>query len=791
MDGHTLFPSRSQRAQEFDEEAVRDFLVDELGLEIPRLYRYDQGIHEIHRRLITRFGDEHFARAMGVFQSLLEGEDNANGLGDDGDLFRSWRYDYKMRKSWQENLSEPGTPKFPGMVLPAPIPLNPVARMQPYHKPLVVLEEPHSDEETSSVTMPVSNQGRALGLPIRDLPLQDITGTFSMPKRGPPESFWFSGSLSRSDSLCKKGTRGQCDVNNTIKQSVNNVNQPGFLDRVRARLPKLSKGKPIIRDDGMYTIPPTRYASKARKGLQDRPRLAHLNFDGAGDECGSEYIDDHELPPLPLNPRKPAANRSTTSTSRSTASLAQRSTPSSKSSFRNLARDLICPERLSSPVEPQVIVDPLDPPKFNPTPSMTTALEMSDPYDPTSRYRSIINTNPFIDDRDTIWPALNEEQRAHLFAHAQLLAQAEASQRRVDESSGKTTPMTHSRSDANVAFYGNHIETSEDSHSSRPLSSPADPPLRGRSGSPTKVQFVGENLREEVVVEIPQSPPKRSRSPMKKMFGENGWLGRSTSMKEKPSEQYQKTGLKHWGGKLRQRVEGLTEDVSKLRIPNPFHVEVEQETPLNKKTPISLDPPAQAKLYCEVELMICVTANNYLLQQRKEGRMSVESLTKVVEAWKNKGRPQVVEFQFDQATQRDLVLYNLKTFRFYGDRAENVITINSMMFGWKTIAKEMSVRTFCYPDSMIRKHLHDIYKILELLGAPLTTFLAFQELQVKTLNLMRDEQQKRLERSQMAFGQERVWHPPSAGSSGAQNPDSISQRFMNKDAINNTFPFQD
>jgi len=222
-----------------------------------------------------------------------------------------------------------------------------------------------------------------------------------------------------------------------------------------------------------------------------------------------------------------------------------------------------------------------------------------------------------------------------------------------------------------------------------------------------------------------------------------------------------------------------------MRIPNPFHAEVEPETPLNKKTPISLDPPAQAKLYCEVELMICVTANNYLLQQRREGRMSVESLTKVTEAWKNKGRPQVVEFQFDQATQRDLVLYNLKTFCFYGDRAENVITINSMMFGWKTIAKEMSIRTFCYPDSMIRKHLHDIYKILELLGAPLTTFLAFQELQVKTLNLMRDEQQKRLERSQIVFGQEKVWYPPPIGPS-AQQPSSADHG-----PATNPFPFRD
>ncbi|KAH0562528.1 hypothetical protein GP486_002788 [Trichoglossum hirsutum] len=417
-----------------------------------------------------------------------------------------------------------------------------------------------------------------------------------------------------------------------------------------------------------------------------------------------------------------------------------------------------------------------------------------------------MNANPFAEDRNTIWPALSEEQRNHLFAHAQLLAQAEASQRRVDESSGKTTSMTHSRSDANVTFYRSHTDISEDTNSSRPLSSPIDPSIRGRSKSPTKVQFADENSREIVVVDMPKSPPKRARSPMKKMFGENGWLGRSTSMREKPSEQYQKTGLKHWGGKLKQRVEDLvsllfrmprsifswllfqTEDVSKLRIPNPFHVEVEPETPLNKKTPISLDQPAQAKLYCEIELMICVTANNYLLKQRGEGRMSVESLTKVTEAWKNKGRPQVIEFQFDQATQRDLVLYNLKTFRFYGDRAENVVAINSMMFNWKTIAKEMSVRTFCYPDSMIRKHIHDIYMILELLGAPLTTFRAFRELHETTLDLMRSEQQKRLERSQITFGQEKVWHPPSMKPSRARYSD---QQFADTDAINNSFPFQD
>lgn len=196
-------------------------------------------------------------------------------------------------------------------------------------------------------------------------------------------------------------------------------------------------------------------------------------------------------------------------------------------------------------------------------------------------------------------------------------------------------------------------------------------------------------------------------------------------------------------------------------LPNPFNLDaIAKGNVAPSKFPISLDPPSQSRLYGELELMLCVTANVYLMQQRKQGRMSVESLIKVTDMWKSKGRPQVVEFQFDQATQRDLVLYNLKTFRFYGENADNRMAINSMMYNWKTLAKEMSVRTFCTPDSVIRKHLHDSYRILELLGAPLTTFLAFQEMQVSTLKLMRDEQKRREEKLHGGHGIERVWHPP-------------------------------
>lgn len=171
--------------------------------------------------------------------------------------------------------------------------------------------------------------------------------------------------------------------------------------------------------------------------------------------------------------------------------------------------------------------------------------------------------------------------------------------------------------------------------------------------------------------------------------------------------------------------------------------------------------------------MICATANQYLLTQHKEGRMSVESIIRITQFWCNKNRPQVIEFQFDQATQRDLVLYNMETFRFCGPNAHDGLKINAMMQSWKTLAKEMGVRTFCTPDSVVKKHMHDCYKVLELLGAPVVTFLAFQSIQIKALHVIQEEQRRQEEYDSIEFGVERRWEPPerfSMENEGIRNP---------------------
>ena len=55
----------------------------------------------------------------------------------------------------------------------------------------------------------------------------------------------------------------------------------------------------------------------------------------------------------------------------------------------------------------------------------------------------------------------------------------------------------------------------------------------------------------------------------------------------------------------------------------------------------------------------------------------------------------------------------------------------------------------------------DCYRILEMLGAPLVTFLAFQEIQVKALAIMREEQKKRDDYEAIKFGVEKRWEPPA------------------------------
>ncbi|GLA95204.1 hypothetical protein AtubIFM57143_002206 [Aspergillus tubingensis] len=228
----------------------------------------------------------------------------------------------------------------------------------------------------------------------------------------------------------------------------------------------------------------------------------------------------------------------------------------------------------------------------------------------------------------------------------------------------------------------------------------------------------------------------------KKLFGENGWLGCTADMKDLSRDTHKFRGLRGLGRKVIKQVEELAEDVARAH-PNPIiHATLRPRLVPESTIPISLDPPTQAKLYSEMEVMLCVSANKFLLGQYNEGRLSEESIRKVTNYWGSKNRPQVIEFQFDQATQRRLILANIRTLRFSGECSSNLVLLKSNLNNWKALSKEMGVRTFCFPDSAVRKHMHDIHKLLDMLDAPLTTYLTFEELQMSILSLMKSHLEK-------------------------------------------------
>jgi hypothetical protein len=80
----------------FDEESCRYFLRD-IGEQIVPFYPFNVGIDEVYNQLLERYGENWVADALSVLQELMEAEDNANGLGDDGDIWRSWRHSWRHR----------------------------------------------------------------------------------------------------------------------------------------------------------------------------------------------------------------------------------------------------------------------------------------------------------------------------------------------------------------------------------------------------------------------------------------------------------------------------------------------------------------------------------------------------------------------------------------------------------------------------------------------------------------------------------------------------------------------
>ena len=384
-------------------------------------------------------------------------------------------------------------------------------------------------------------------------------------------------------------------------------------------------------------------------------------------------------------------------------------------------------------------------------------------------YEDIAKLNPFYKEYHDFWNSDSEESSLTLSSNGSTkssslrsIPSSRDSFRPLEVSSSPTIRHFHSHSSLDAVYLheGNEHQPTYEEYDGQDTSQLAALDYADSIKRPlSPIDEPGEDCDTDVLeLELIRPQVHPSKLPHKKLFGEKSLLGRTTEVHAMPLERRKSQMFKAFGKKIKKQVEVLvsafpvfskclpaaslmlsmqTDDVAKV-YPNSLSSGSLRRpgVPSSSTARVSLDPATQAKLYADMEYMICLRANDFLVQQHSEGRISPDSIKKINNLWGSKNRPQVVEFHFDQATQRRLIISNLRDLRFNGECSTNPILLSTNLHNWKAIAKEMSVRTFCTPDSAIRKHMHDIHKILDMLGTPVSTFLAFEDLQMRTLSLM-------------------------------------------------------
>lgn len=343
-------------------------------------------------------------------------------------------------------------------------------------------------------------------------------------------------------------------------------------------------------------------------------------------------------------------------------------------------------------------------------------------------------------------------QRKSVGVSSQPASPSYRSKRSVNGMSGSTT-ANNSLDDSSITLHGlvEHSET-DDEYYGRPLTRHGTPKASRRSQSPMKKMF-GEGgwLTNSPNPGVSGSSSQRSPSPFKKLLG--GQTRRGHSPKHdgarilKTADRAKKGGLMH---KLKNKIDEIVSAwlyLTMLKLMKGKSEKAELNASAKRseqhKHPklvllsISISAPEQARTLMELELMISHTANKFLLNEFCQSRVSVDTIKKVVDSWRNKGRPAVVEFMYDQATQRELISANQHNFRFHGSKASDPVRIASMLYTWKQATCIMSVRTFCSPDTVLLKLLFDVEQVLDFLGAPEAIMLRLQQIRTESNEAVR------------------------------------------------------
>ena len=242
---------------------------------------------------------------------------------------------------------------------------------------------------------------------------------------------------------------------------------------------------------------------------------------------------------------------------------------------------------------------------------------------------------------------------------------------------------------------------------------------------------------------------KQPKPVSKTLFGEKGWLYRGDKEDVAANKKAKNGGIKGLASKLKEKFGETKGELMKL---------VESGNRQRSKTrkistiPISIDVEDQRRVYSEIELMLSTLANAFLIEEKVAGRISPALVQKIQSEWFNKNRPPVLEFRYDLETQLALVRLNFQTMKLRGPSSEDSMQRAVFVNCWKGIARELSIRTYCAPDSALKKLMHDSHRLFELLGAQLPTFLKLTRLQVEILRKMSQAQAARDAHGNVQYG---------------------------------------
>ena len=197
--------------------------------------------------------------------------------------------------------------------------------------------------------------------------------------------------------------------------------------------------------------------------------------------------------------------------------------------------------------------------------------------------------------------------------------------------------------------------------------------------------------------------------------------------------------------------------------------------PSPTKLIISLAAPAQAHIFMEAELMLIHTANKFLMAAFSEGLLDFDTIKKASESWKGKGRPMVTQFSYDQETQRKLIVANQDRIHFHRTLVHDRARTFSLLQNWKRITSLMSTRTFCNPDSILRKMLNDVGLILEILGAEEGVLLRLQQIRAGAEKMIHEAIERGAATTTYQQPASKASGQPSGNSYGGMQQQTVNQ----------------